>query len=287
MKPPVPTFLAILACTGFGACTANDPESGFQLPDTTVTSYDLAGNEVASDWSCLGTPIEDVPLAVDVTATGVVTLLNSDLPVPDIEVSAFSGSSWDETLDSDVSDENGAYSLTVPAGTRELGMRLAGEGYLTVFSLSWWLDPETTEQEVNLETISIGQATGVAAAVGLLRISGTGLVLGSVFDCQGHFVSGAIATVSTTEGEAVHASGVSSFYFDDTLQPAAPKNQPYTNPLGLFLVAELPPSSSPHWLQVWGFLDQADLEAGDLTLLAEHPVPMRADSAVSVLLAPL
>lgn len=288
VKTTIPIFLALLSCGALGACAAEDPRSGFELPDVTVASYDLEGNEVASDWSCLGTPSEEVPTAVEVTVSGGVFALFSFDPVANIEVSGFAGTSWDTPFASDVSDEDGAYSLTVPAGTSDFGIRLTGEDQLTGFRLGVPLDPEVAEQQVDLDAVSISYADGMLSALlGLSRSPGTGLLLGGIRDCGDHGVAGTIVTVSQTEGEPVHARGVSSYYSDATGFPTVPNIQPYTNETGLFFVAEIPVASATNWLQVWGFLDEGDLEAGELTLLAEKPIPMVADSAISIGITPL
>jgi len=279
---------AILGCSALSACGSSDgPVSGFEPPDVTVTSYDLQGAEVAADWSCLGTPTDEVPLAVDVTVSGVVYEIFSDQTVADIEVSGFAGTSWDAPFASDVSAADGAYTLTAPTGTSGFGMRVTGDDRLTGYRLGVGLDPNVAEQEVDVETSTLDDAAGIAGSVGVVRTPGRGLVVGGLQDCQGNVVGGVIATVSSSAGEPAHVKGVSTYYFDETYTPQLPADQPYTSSLGVFLIVELPPTSAPSWLQAWGFVDEDSLAAGDLTLLGEARIPMVADSAVSAALAPL
>ncbi len=62
--------------------------------------------------------------------------------------------------------------------------------------------------------------------------------------------------------------------------------QSMTNTDGVFVTIELPPGQE-RYLQVWGFVDDADLADGEMTLLAEVPTPIIADAVVTVSLRPL
>jgi hypothetical protein len=53
-----------------------------------------------------------------------------------------------------------------------------------------------------------------------------------------------------------------------------------TNSDGLFIVIELPPTTTAY-MQVWGFVDDADLADGEPTLLAELPSPVAADTIIT------
>jgi hypothetical protein len=55
---------------------------------------------------------------------------------------------------------------------------------------------------------------------------------------------------------------------------------PFASMNGLFTVLELPPSTTAY-VQMWGYLTQADLDDGNETLLSELQVPVLADNIVT------
>jgi len=278
----LPGLVAVCACN-----TAPDPKSGFEIPDTTVMAIDSQGELTEAEWSCLGTPAVDVSTTVEVSLSGVVFELGSRDTVADIAVSGFPGGDWQSSFDSDVSDERGAYALTVPVGTGRLGVQVSGEERLTGFQLGVTLEPDSAEQTLDLDSLLLEDAIGLSAFLGVVRSPGRGVVLGGLRDCLDRDVTGAIITVSETPGEPDHSDGVSTYYFGEGGGPVIPNEQPYTDPSGLFLVVELPPAENTNSLQAWGFMSDADLQSGNLTLLAEEAIPMVADSAVSIALKPL
>jgi hypothetical protein len=80
----------------------------------------------------------------------------------------------------------------------------------------------------------------------------------------------------------MHLDGAQTYYFSalSTSLPVRHSQQLSTNVDGLFVVIELP-ASSEAYLQVWGFLDQADMADGEMTLIGEIPSPVLADSVIT------
>jgi hypothetical protein len=281
--------LLALVLGATAACGGSTPVSGFQVPDTVTRVYDLDnGDDEPADWSCLGTPSDRTPTAVEVVVTGTVFEFLTPEPVPEMEVIAFAGADVDDPIDTAVSDAEGAYSLTFPVGTGRFGLSVSGEGMLPTLRLSQHLEPDEAEQDLDLDTVTLTSAAELAVLVGVTRDPGRGLAVGGVRDCQEREVFGAIATVSSASGVAEHVPRVSTFYFDETgLYPVEPRVQPYTNVLGGFLVLDLPAAEGEYFVQAWGVVSESDLETGTLTLLGEIPTPLLLDTAIMSGIEPL
>jgi len=282
-----------LGCGGGG----ETPPTGFEDPDTFMKAYnevDGVWTEVGTaDWSCLNTASADVATSVEITLTGEVNDFQTGNDVPGEDVDAFQNVDWESPFDQTVTDDDaGMYTVTVPVGTKRFGFKMTGEGTMDTFLLNQYIEPDVAEQTLDIDSVSELTANALPAFIGVTRTVGLGIVAGAMRDCNDHEVYGAIATVSSVQGEPEHLEGsdqTGTYYFSagSTSLPVRNGQQAYTNFDGLFMVIELPPATTPQWLQVWGFLDQEGLDSGDLTLIAEIPTPVLADTAVTFSIEPL
>jgi hypothetical protein len=272
---------------GPDAGTLENP--GFATPDTVTTAYTREGEiwtEVGpANWSCLNTASDDTPSTVDINLTGVVRdFMNQDDLIADAAISAYAGTDITGTAIAEAtSGADGSYSLTLDAGVERVAFKTSAAEYLDTYLLNQYYAPDTAEQTEDLEPISVSLANTLTAFINKERTPGLGVLAGAIRDCDGHEVEGAIATVSSASGVADHVDGAETYYFSAGASslPTRVSQQPYTNDDGLFMVIELPPSSSDVYLQVWGFLPDQDPASDELTLIAELGMPVIGDTVIS------
>jgi len=266
-----------------------DENPGFSPPcEVTVAAVDDV--EVgAADWTCLGTPTDDTPTTVDVTVTGVLNdFQNNDNEINEGNVEVFPGIDHTNVLDTfGPTDNTGAYELVLPAGHTRYGFKVTAPDYEPTYLLNQDFDPATEAQSLDISGISTGIATALPAIIGLVRTEGTGILAGAMRDCQNREVAHAVATVSSTPGQPGHLAGAQTYYLDAGAGlPVRHDQLLSTDVNGLFAIFELPETGTAY-LQVWGFVDDADLADGEMTLLAELPAPVVPDTVITGSIEPL
>jgi len=93
--------------------------------------------------------------------------------------------------------------------------------------------------------------------------------------------------VSTTKGTVTHAAGTDTYYFSPTVGlPVRHSQQKHGSKDGLFMVIELQPTATVY-VQMWGYLNDADLAADNLTLIAELQTNVIADTVITGSYEPL
>jgi hypothetical protein len=293
----------ILACTfaiGLLACGGGETiepleNEGFVEPvdennNFLVTKANVDEEEVgAADWGCLGTASADEPTAVEITLTGALTdFQNMDNEIRDGNIEVFEEIDYQNPVDmAGPTLNDGLFELTLPAGTERWGFKLTAPDYMDTFLLNQYFDPDTAAQSQNISGISEGVATALPAIIGLTRTPGLGILAGAMRDCQEREVSYAVATVSATSGEVDHLDGAVTYYLDSGAGlPVRHDQLNYTDTIGTFAVFELPLTATAY-IQVWGFVDDADTEDGEMTLLAELPAPVVSDTVVTGSIEPL
>jgi hypothetical protein len=286
--------LALAACgdDGGGApCESlGDVNPGFSTPCAVTTfAEDEVDSGEPADWSCLGTPTADEPTTVEITLTGVLNdFQNNDNEINEGNIEVFPGIDHGTILDMDgPTDNTGAYTLTLPAGHTRYGFKLTAPDYEPTFLLNQYFEPATAAQSLNVSGISTGIALALPAIIGLQRTEGTGILAGAMRDCQEREVVNAVATVSSTRGSPDHLDGALTYYLDAGAGlPVRNEELIHTDSNGIFAIFELPVTSEAY-IQVWGFVDDADLADGEMTLLAELAAPVVADTVITGSIEPL
>jgi hypothetical protein len=291
----ISTFWAFGACGDDGSSTPpceslGDVNPGFSTPcaATTFAEDDVDSGEPA-DWSCLGTPTDDVATAVEITLTGVINdFQNNDNEVNEATVEVFPGIDHTNVVDSfGPTDNTGTYSLTLPTGHTRFGFKVEAPDYEITYLLNQDFEPDGANQVLDISAISTGIATALPAIIGLVRTEGTGILAGAIRDCQNREVVNAVATVSSTSGSPTHLTGAQTYYLDAGAGlPVRNEELIHTDANGIFAVFELPVTGTAY-IQVWGFVDDADLADGEMTLLAELPAPVVADTVITGSIEPL
>jgi hypothetical protein len=272
---------------------AGPANPGFVIPDVVTTAYlemnDQWVEQGPADWTCLNTASSDVTSTVAITVSGTVEDFQTGNKVPDATVTVFDGVDLDNPHDTTTTDQDGNYSLTMPAGRKRVGYKITTEGTtLPTYQLNYYYEPDTAAQTEDINSVSKLTADALPAFIGITRTPGLGVLAGSFRDCQNREVEGVIATVSSVSGSPEHVEGAQTYYFSagSTSLPVRHSQQAYSNTDSLYVVIELPVLPQAY-LQVWGFKDAADMADGEPTLLGEIAVPVRADSVLTSSLEPL
>ncbi len=282
--------------SGSGADAGSDnvlADLGFATPTEATTAYtegatgwDLVG---PANWSCLGQGITEVPSTTDITLTGALLDFQTDEPIIGGNITLYGDEGITGTeLATTTSDADGNYEFTLPTGHTHWAYKMEVEDALDTYSLNQYYEPDVAAQTDDIDSVSLLTAQALPAFIGVTRTPGLGIIAGSIRDCDGNVVSGAVAAVSDTQNDVNHVDGGVSYYFSaaNTSLPVRHSLQSMTNTDGVFVTIELPPGQE-RFLQVWGFVDDADLADGEMTLLAQVPTPIIADSVVTVSLRPL
>ncbi len=275
---------------------------GFITPVQTPVAYlEIGGvweEQGPADLSCFNTPSDDVASSEDRTLTGKTEDFQTGDIVDTVDLAVFpSGDVSGSPLATATSDGEGNYSITIPAGTTRLGIRSTDpeeSRFMDTYLFNQYFGPDETNPTETLNSVSFLTANALPAFIGVMRTEGLGVLAGAFRDCQGREVEGVIATVTSTPcaGDAgcepAHLEGAQTYYFSagSTSLPVRLSQTSATNKDGLFVVIELPPAGEA-FLQVWGFPTDADLQNGDLQLLAEIPSPVLADSVITTSMEPL
>jgi hypothetical protein len=247
-------------------------------PTGATTPTDLG----VADFSCLNTASTDMATTVAVSLSTTVKDFQSHNLVPNAMVTAFQDINYTTPFDTQTADENAAITFTVPIGTKRFGFEMNGTGVMPTFLHNQYLDPSMATQTLaRIQSVSDATAETLPALIGETRMQGTGVVAGTVHDCQGNEVSNFIGTVSSTQGTATLIDGAESYYFSAGIDlPVHHQQQESSSGDGIFMVIQLPPQNSG-FVQAWGYVSADDLAADKLSLIAELAVPVLADSVVT------
>jgi len=292
-----------LLCVALGACGGDDggggtpdamlPNSGFVPPTETMKAY----KEINDAWvlqgdanfACLNTPSDLTPSTMDVVLSGTLEDFQSGNAVPDGTMAFFSGSDFDNPFATVMSDAaDGTYSVTIPTGTAKYGVKITAPDTLDTYQLDYEVDNNPTQME-NHDSVSLLTANALPAFIGVTRTPSLGILAGSIRDCDGNEVGGAVATVSSTSGTANHLDGAATYYFSAGASQSLPvrhSQQKFTNTDSLYVIIELPPTPEAY-LQVWGYLPSQNPDTDEMTLIAEVPAPVLADTVITGSLEPI
>lgn len=292
-----------LSMSLFAACGGDDtgttPDAavdiGFNPPTVTLKANDEVAEdqwmEVGdADLSCLNTASDDMPSTVAVTLTTKVTDFQSGNAVPGSMVEVFKGQDYMTVEDTATADSNAMVSIDLPMGVTRFGYRMTADTAMPTFLLNQTLpSPSMAMQTVgDIQSVSKATAATLPALIGQTRTEGTGVVAGALRDCQGREISGFIATMSSTPAEANTIMGADTYYFDSAVGlPVHHNRQKYASHDGLFMIIEIPSGTPKGYVQMWGFPTAADMQAGDLKLIAELEVPILADTVITGSYEPL
>lgn len=284
--------MSLVACGGddTGNTTPDAAvDIGFNPPTVTLKANDEVGEdewmEVGdADLSCLNTPSDDTASTVAVTLTTKVTDFQSGNAVPGAMVEVFKDQNYMTVEDTATADSNAMVMIDLPVGVKRFGYRMTSGSSLPTFLLNQTLpDPGMAMQTVgDIQSVSNATAATLPALIGQTRTVGTGVVAGALRDCQGREISGFIATMSSTPAEANTIMGADTYYFDSAVGlPVHHNRQQFASHDGLFMIIEVPSGTPKGYVQMWGFPTAADMQAGDLKLIAELEVPILADTVIT------
>jgi hypothetical protein len=298
--------LSVAACGGDDAKTPdaavqdvgfNKPTKGLKANSQDNGTWTELG---PADLSCLGTPSADMATTVAVSLNTVVKDFQSGNAVPNATVTIFKDQMTDQAFDTQTSDSNAYATFTVPTGTKRFGFKMTTTDGSTMptFLLNQYIDPSVAVQpagsdtdatkRMKIQSVSTSTAATLPALIGETRTPATGVIAGALRDCGKHEISNFVATVSSTKGTATPVSGAEAYYFSDAVDlPVHHQQQDASSKDALFMVIQLPATPTAY-VQMWGYKTDADATAGgDMTLIAELPVPVLADTVITGSYEPL
>ena len=308
-------LILTLSSLFLAACGGNDPaptpdapaaiDLGLNKPTKSLkANMDPGGNTWvelgAANLSCLGTPSGDVATTVGVTLNLKVLDFQYSTAVAGAAVVAFPDANVATPFGApQTSDDKGYLTLTIPVGTKRFGYKMTG-GFMPTFLLNQTVDADVAVQPDNscdaslprpcrstIQSISNTTATLLPAVINVTRTPGTGVIAGALRDCDRHEMSNFIATVSSVRGSAMALDGADAFYFNSGVGlPARHTQQDFASSDGLFLILQLS-MTQVAYVQMWGYKTDEDLAADHLTLVAELPVPVLADTVITGSYEPL
>ena len=255
-------FIAAVALT-LCACGSDDGMPD-QLPSAVLVAHEPEQLEVTTaDFDC-GPPVGNRS-TLDVTLRGMVTDFSSDDPVPGAQLSLFADVALSTSLGESVSDVEGNYEMSLPAGTSDLlHMRGRASGYVDVYGFNQRLalDQPTVTFDGNLITASGLDLLGDLARVP--RVPETTVVLADVVDCAGSYLEHAIVTLSSTPGRVTALADAQVVYTvpGKLPVPTSPELRHETADNGTGLVLNVPQSVDHVYVQTWGFLHEAAFAQG-------------------------
>jgi len=290
--------LVVVAACGGGGDSDPTPDASKDIGFNKPTASLKANNELGEDmWmeagpanlACLNTPASDQLTTVPVALTTKVVDFQSENPVPNASVTVFPNQDIDAPFGpAVVSDQNAMVTVTIPDGITRFGFKMTSSSALDTLLLNQTVDPSTAMQTLtDIRSVSKTTAQTLPALIGVSRTPGTGVLAGAIRDCDDKEISNFIATVSTTSGSVTHAAGTDTYYFSPTVGlPVRHSQQAQGSGNGLFMIIELQPAATAY-VQVWGYVNDADLAADKLTLIAELPTQVIADTVITGSYEPL
>lgn len=293
-------FLLLAACGGGDSPPPADAPAddiGFNRPTRSLkANMELSEDnwmEIGpADLTCLGMPSADPATTVAVVLSTVIRDFQSDNLVPNAVITAFQNQDIATPFDTTTADGNAALSIDIPIGTKRFGYKMVDGSSLDTLLLNQKVLPDMPAQtEGSIRSVSKSTAQTLPALIGISRTQGTGVLAGALRDCQDREISNFIATVTTnparTPGEIQHVPGADTYYFSSSVGlPVRHTQKPMGSEDGLFMVVELSPASTA-FVQMWGYITDADLTNDNLTLIAELQTQVIADTVITGSYEPL
>ncbi|HEY4179682.1 MAG TPA: hypothetical protein VGM90_22730 [Kofleriaceae bacterium] len=293
--------------TGSGSDAGSGKDIGFNKPTKALAANheepvdsDMWFELGPADLTCLNTPNDDTALAAALTVEGEIKDFQSKNPNPGVKVTAFADQNAGTPFDANgfTSDETAHFMLSIPAGTKRFGYKMVDttDSLDTLLLNQYVLPADRTSPHTvsDVQIVSTATATTLPALIGTSRTTGTGILAGAVRDCQHHEISNFIATVSSTPATkdsavdvVTHLDGVDTYYFSAAVGlPVRHSQQDFSNKDGLFMSIEMQPNPTAY-VQVWGYLTDADVAADKLSLIAQLKTSVIADTVITGSYEPL
>jgi hypothetical protein len=254
-------------------CLAAGGAACFQLPTKPIAAADAFGKPAQPVLDC--GPYEVRTSAAPVTFRGTTVNALDATATPLVHVEAFEDLAMTRVLGETVSDELGAYSLTIPAMPSQRFVRTFSTGALPVHVLYERTDVASpVHDNVELATATRANLASTLELVGDHFVPGRSQVLGVAVDCAGNSLVNVIANVapsSAAAGDREYEAGVRTYYAVDRKSPALGRRTQVmqTTVAGRFAASNL--HSGRHYMQIWGFLAESSMVDGadGLELLGE------------------
>jgi len=282
---------------GDGGADSGLPQAEAEWATIPTSAYPNMGNvyintrdmPMPADYSCLGMP--------DTSAGSTLTMLTVNGTLFDFQNSTEPRVSATIDVWTDISklsmasdatattDAQGKFTVMIPnvSGKKRLHWRSHKQG--EAFDTYELADPfdfsatATATQTINRNSVSTFTGGALPALAGITRMPNTGVIAGSLRDCNRKEVGNAIATVLGGDGKPI--PGIKVVYMSDQdlprrRDPSILHSLATNAKNGVFIVIDVPPSTGTVTMAVEGNI------GGMRKRLAEFAAPVFADSVVVV-----
>jgi hypothetical protein len=253
-------------------CLAAGGAACFELPTKPIAAADAFGKPAQLALNCAAYEVKTS--AAPVTFRGATLNALDATATPLVHVEAFEDLAMTRMLGETVSDELGAYSLTIPAMPSQAFLRTFATGALPVHVLYERSDVAHSVRELELVSATRENLASTLELVGDHFMDGRSQVFGSAIDCAGNRLVNVIVNVapsSAAGGDREFEPGVRTYYAADRTSVALGRRVQLmqTTVAGRFAASNL--TSGRHFLQVWGFPAESSMVDGaeGLELLGE------------------
>ena len=281
----------VAACGDDGASPPVDAkveDIGFNKPTGVLkANHEVSKNnwveDGPADLTCLNTPSADIATTVAVALTTKVDDFQSGNAVPGTSVTVFPNQDTASPFGAAVvADGNAMLTVNIPVGTKRFGFKMTNSSSLDTLLLNQTVEPNAATQTLgHIQSVSTATAQTLPALIGVSRTPGTGILAGAVRDCGKKEMSNWVATVSSTESTVTHLPGVDTYYFSASVGlPVRHSQQDFASKNGLFMAIEMAPTPTAY-VQIWGYKNQADLDADNLQLIAQLKTAVIADVVIT------
>jgi hypothetical protein len=263
---------------------ATGTNTGFTAPTAPIAAWtETAQNTFAAatlDFSCLNAARGDTASTVAITLAATIVDFQSGNIVPGTVVEAFAGNATGAPFATATANGSAVATLAIPTGTTRFGFHMTETNTRPTYIFDQLLAPSTAAQSRTMQVLSNATAQTLPALIGVSSGANATIEIGTATDCQGHTLSGLIATISSVAGTATHLPAAQTYYFSDSVGlPVRHTQAAMTTKDGNFMVIELPATATAY-VQMWGYRTAGELAAGTLTLISQLAVPVPGAAAM-------
>ena len=249
-------------------CIAAGGEACFELPTDVVGAADAMGAAAVPILACDN--FEIATSASPIMFSGhTVDFSAADTYLPAVRVEAFGDLAFTSKIFDETSDSEGAWAATASVPNLAFG-RTTAAGQLPIYFLYGRIDIDDPVQDMfDVQTATRLQIAASIEVAGDRFLPGKSQVAARALDCFGNRLTnviGNIAPASGKNGSRLFEPGVRTYYGLEGALPVLGRRTEVsqTTSTGVIGFANLAPGH--HFIQLWGFPDDASLAQGSLGL---------------------
>jgi hypothetical protein len=263
-------------------CAAAGGAACFELPTRVVEATDASGADTTPVLDCAA--YEVTTANAPITFTGRTVHAVNKAMVPLVHVELFADLALTMLVGETISDETGNYTFMVDGLPSQVFVRTMGTDTLPSHQLYERFDVTLMQYDMHdFVTTTRSAVAAIVESVGDLFATGKTQVTGVAYDCNGNRLVNVVANIapsSAAGGTRAYEEGVRVYYYGIDAQNTAVLNRraqaSMTRSPGSFVATNL--ASGKHYVQVWGYPDDAALANGEFGLVLLGEAELRVPS---------